>query len=231
MPPEAQTAPLANMAPTKKPNNVERAESEPKSNFFNLFSSKIESNPFDASSAMKFNPQHNYIWSVIITLLTLVGSPTNSWADAAERLDQLVNQMMAEHPELEQINTQQANDLASSVTFIDVRRAEEYAVSRLPGAVHLTSAEDIAAYAKQHPNQKLVLYCSVGRRSLDMAARLSKQNVAVTNYAGSLFAWANQSLPLENDQGATTEVHPYNWFWGMRYLLDSVEQSQAASLP
>lgn len=109
--------------------------------------------------------------------------------------------------------TKNNNDLV----IIDVRNKNEYAVSHIPGAIHMTDPKEIAAVAVQH-EKEVIVYCSVGYRSAIVAQKLQALDVHVVNLQGSIFAWANQRLPLYNSAGVTKDVHPYNQHWGQ--LLD-----------
>lgn len=114
---------------------------------------------------------------------------------------------------------QRLNDSSPDIRLIDVRRPAEYTVSRLPGAVHEPDIERIAAAAEADPGQTLVVYCSVGYRSAEVAEQLHKRGHRnVFNLRGSIFAWANRGLPLIGPDGPTQQAHPYDAHWGQ--LLD-----------
>ena len=144
-----------------------------------------------------------------------------SWDAIDRRIDR-------EFPEVTMITQDElAARLASddALQLIDVRAAEEFQVSHLPGAKHLTSAEAIAA---AHPNRDthLVVYCSVGYRSAAVAAELEQLGYRqVYNLRHSIFAWANAQQPLVNAQGPTDKAHPFNFLWG-RLLDDAYRQYQ-----
>ena len=107
---------------------------------------------------------------------------------------------------------------ADAPVLIDVRDDDEFAVSRLGGAQNIRTAEDIAAQFSDKDTE-IVVYCSVGYRSAEIAQHLMNLGYSrVSNLRHSIFAWANQGLPLVSDGGATNKVHPYNRIWGS--LLD-----------
>lgn len=111
-------------------------------------------------------------------------------------------------------------DPAADVRLIDVREPAEFAVSRLPGAIHEQDPQRIAALAEVNPGRTIVVYCSVGYRSAEVAKRLHQRGHGnVRNLRGSIFAWANRGLPLVGPDGPTDEVHPYDAHWGQ--LLDA----------
>ena len=56
-----------------------------------------------------------------------------------------------------------------------------------------------------------------------MTRFLESEGVAnVTNFAGSIFAWANDGQPLQQNGEQAATVHPYNWIWGWRYLDEAL---------
>lgn len=101
-----------------------------------------------------------------------------------------------------------------SPILVDVRSRAEFEVSHLRGAVHLEKADDIL---RRYQNYKglVVVYCSVGYRSGDVAEQLFMAGMKhVKNLKGSIFGWANKGYPVYNDKGKTTYVHPYDRYWG-----------------
>ncbi len=105
----------------------------------------------------------------------------------------------------------------ADLLLLDVREAEEYAVSHLPGAVRIdpgrTNLADFDSLAKDKP---VVLYCSVGYRSSEMAQRF--QEAGFTNVAsldGSIFQWANEDRPVYRDGAEVRQVHPFDKTWGL----------------
>ncbi len=116
------------------------------------------------------------------------------------------------------------------VLLVDVREADEYAVSRLDGALRIdpgASASDVAALiGKRAAGAEIVFYCSVGQRSSAMAQRAQSALArggahGVHNLQGGIFAWRNGKRPVVNDWGPTEYVHPYNEKWGR--LLDNAD--------
>jgi len=107
--------------------------------------------------------------------------------------------------------------------LLDARTADEYAVSHLAGADHTPEPEGartaIARARQADPARDVIVYCSIGWRSAALVDRLARDGVPnVANLEGSLFAWASRGLPLEDHEGPTLCVHPYDALWGL--LLD-----------
>lgn len=109
--------------------------------------------------------------------------------------------------------------------LIDVRPAEEYAVSHLPHAHRAKTVAEAERIIQQNSSQQserdepVVLYCSVGYRSARLAKALQSAGYEVINLEGSIFEWANEGREMVSDYGPTQQVHPYNRVWG--WLLKS----------
>ena len=100
--------------------------------------------------------------------------------------------------------------------LLDTREREEYEVSHLEGAVAAPSRKEaLEALEGIHPARPVVLYCSVGYRSSEMAGYLQKRGFdKVYNLEGSIFAWANEGRPIYRGGERVHEVHPYDRVWG-----------------
>ena len=158
---------------------------------------------------------------IALTSLRLPAAPEESisWADVFEWLTR-------EWPEVPQMSTAElarrmADDGDSRPLLIDVRTRREYEVSHLPGAVWAETSRQIQDVLDRHSNHHvIVLYCSVGVRSSNAAARLIQSGrTNVFGLQGSIFKWANERRPVIRDGKAVDVVHPYDERWGT--LLDS----------
>ncbi|MCY3770410.1 MAG: rhodanese-like domain-containing protein [Gemmatimonadetes bacterium] len=100
--------------------------------------------------------------------------------------------------------------------LLDVRDREEYEVSHLRDAVPAPSREEaLKAVEGSSTDRPVVLYCSVGYRSSEMAEFLAKQGFRkVYNLEGSIFAWANEGRPVFRGDEQVQTVHPYDRIWG-----------------
>lgn len=112
--------------------------------------------------------------------------------------------------------------------LLDVRTAEEFAVSHLPGARRIEPGSDPAeTLAGVEKETAMVTYCAVGYRSGEMVRRLQALGFAnVRNLDGSIFAWANEGRPLVREGRPVSQVHPYGGFW-TRFL----DEDRRAPLP
>ena len=100
--------------------------------------------------------------------------------------------------------------------LLDVREADEYAVSHLPGARRVDPDTDDFGFLDAVPRDTpIVAYCSVGYRSSALSERLQAAGFTqVHNLEGSIFAWVNAGYPVYRDTMQVQGVHPYNRLWG-----------------
>ncbi len=106
------------------------------------------------------------------------------------------------------------------VLLLDVRSAEEFAVSHLPGALLADTVEaQRAAIARVPAEVPVVLYCSVGWRSAVAIESLKLPARRLLNLRGSIFAWANEGRALTDGTHEVFVVHPFDRTWGQ--LLDT----------
>lgn len=108
-------------------------------------------------------------------------------------------------------------DNMKDIVFVDSREHEEYNVSHIKNAVwvgyqdfNLSRLKDVAK------NKKIVVYCSVGKRSEDITKQLMEAGYRdVYNLYGGIFEWVNENKPVYNSEGKTTKVHAYSKTWGI----------------
>jgi len=150
---------------------------------------------------------------------------------AAKRLVKLQQEIAADYAEVSHISVATLKTDYPDALVVDVRAASEFKRSHLPGALHAPTPAQVDELRRRYPERDLVLYCTVGVRSSIAARDLLAREQAradsksaervpgrVMNLAGSIFAWANQGEPLVNASGPTHDVHPFNAWWGFRYL-------------
>lgn len=99
--------------------------------------------------------------------------------------------------------------------LVDARAAAEFAVSHLSGAQRAETVDQVKALLPRTPPPPIVLYCSVGYRSSDLATKLLRAGVTnVYNLEGSIFTWVNEGRPVVRGTQRVREVHPYDEQWG-----------------
>lgn len=151
----------------------------------------------------------------------LTGSAVVGFDPQTDGLDGIKTLVRKRFPEVRQLNT---GELAAWLAdtnrlpplILDVREEKEFAVSHLQGARRVRPDERAEALkALVATNRPLVVYCSVGYRSSELAKRLMNAGMTnVFNLEGSIFQWANEGRPLFNDEGPAHKVHPYSERWG-----------------
>ena len=104
-------------------------------------------------------------------------------------------------------------DEQREVHLLDARAPAEFRVSQLRGATRIDpDAPDLEAAPRCGT---IVVYCSVGWRSGDIANQLSAAGRAdVYNLDGGIFRWANEDRPVYRGARRVREVHPYDETWG-----------------
>ena len=112
-----------------------------------------------------------------------------------------------------------------NLLLFDVREPEEYAVSHLQDARPAPSKDEVLKELQGVPaDQRIVLYCSVGHRSSELAQFLMKKGYTeIYNLEGSIFAWANEGRPIYRGNERVKVVHPYDRTWG-RLLKKSLRK-------
>ena len=101
--------------------------------------------------------------------------------------------------------------------LLDARSPQEYAISQIKDALPaFTEAMALKALAGGDKARPVVVYCSVGYRSAELARKLIARGYSnVANLEGSLFAWANEGRPIYAGTRPAERVHPYNAQWGV----------------
>ena len=137
----------------------------------------------------------------------------------------------------------------SKPLLIDARSGEEYALSHLQAAKSAIPLQNLCknAHCRDVPwnvstknfgetdnsafeekillDTPIVVYCSIGYRSADVANSLLKAGYShVFNLSGGIFQWVNEERPVFQDtqlqknqlqnSRLVKSVHPYNKLWG-----------------
>ncbi|NVK07466.1 MAG: rhodanese-like domain-containing protein [Tenacibaculum sp.] len=105
------------------------------------------------------------------------------------------------------------------VILLDAREPKEFEVSHLKNAMcvgyDFFNLEDTLVKLPKNKNTKIVVYCSLGIRSEDIAEKLQKEGFTnIFNLYGGIFEWKNQGNITVNLQNNPTEkVHAFNKEW------------------
>jgi rhodanese-related sulfurtransferase len=124
-------------------------------------------------------------------------------------------------PEVSQVPTDsllswQSRTQGVSPVLLDVREPVEFSVSHIKGAKSAsTKWEALNLLKDMRKDTLVVLYCSVGYRSSELAKKLEAGGFTnVHNLEGSIFEWANRGFPLYRDDERVNVVHPFDEKWG-----------------
>ncbi len=106
------------------------------------------------------------------------------------------------------------------VLLMDAREREEFEVSRIPHAQFVGYSQfNVREVLQQFPDksQPIVVYCSLGVRSENIALQLKKAGYTkVYNLYGGIFEWKNEGFDVVDVEGNPTEkVHAYSKKWGV----------------
>ena len=105
------------------------------------------------------------------------------------------------------------------VILLDAREPKEFEVSHLKNAMcvgyDFFNLENTLVKLPKNKNTKIVVYCSLGIRSEDIAEKLQKEGFTnIFNLYGGIFEWKNQGNITVNLQNNPTEkVHAFNKEW------------------
>ena len=141
---------------------------------------------------------------------------------AWKRALRLVREAFPQVPRMttERLAAMRADDSTQDIILLDARSESEFNVSHLHGAALASNTRmALNVLEANKPEGLVVVYCSVGYRSSQLASELRRRGFEnVVNLEGSLFRWANEGRPLYRGDKRVHEAHPYDEEWGR--LLD-----------
>ncbi len=111
--------------------------------------------------------------------------------------------------------------MTSNVTVLDARELKEYKTSHIKNAIHVGydhfNIENTVRKLSSKKDSPIVVYCSLGIRSEDVAEQLkAKGYTQVYNLYGGIFEWKNENGQVYNIKNQPTEkVHTFNKDWSV----------------
>ena len=116
------------------------------------------------------------------------------------------------------ITVEALNSIKSSVIILDAREEKEFNISHLNNAIHVgynLFNLDSIKHKLPHKKSTIVVYCSLGIRSEDIAEQLKKAGYEhVKNLYGGIFEWKNNNLPIYNLENKETDsIHIFSEMW------------------
>lgn len=120
--------------------------------------------------------------------------------------------------EIPYISVQELAMPKTNAVIFDARELEEYEVSHLKNAIAVGYENFDLKQAESYLSDKqqtIVVYCSLGIRSENIAIKLQKAGYAnVYNLYGGIFEWTNKEFPIFNSEEKQTEnVHIFSKPW------------------
>ena len=105
--------------------------------------------------------------------------------------------------------------------LLDIREIDEYKVSHIKNANYAGYNDfSIDQFESINKDTTIVVYCSVGYRSSEVAQKLIEAGFKdVRNLYGGIFQWINQEREIVKDSVITDSLHTYNKKWG-RYITN-----------
>ena len=106
----------------------------------------------------------------------------------------------------------------TNAIILDAREIKEYNVSHLKNAINVGYDDfQIDSVQKKLLNKdtQIVVYCSLGIRSEEVAEKLKKAGYTnVFNLYGGIFEWKNNNFTLyDSEEKVTENVHTFNAAW------------------
>lgn len=116
------------------------------------------------------------------------------------------------------IYVDQLANTKSEPLLLDTREQKEYNTSHLKNAVYVGyDFFNLDSLTPQIPNKnsEIVVYCSLGIRSEDIAEKLKKAGYKnVKNLYGGIFEWKNNNFPVYNsNEKETDSIHTFSKAW------------------
>lgn len=101
---------------------------------------------------------------------------------------------------INEVNTMEATRMMNDeALLLDVREDNEWAVGRLPNAMHIRLGElsKRVSELEKYKDKPIVVYCRSGHRSARACALLKRSGFSnPNNLAGGIVAWEQANLPI-----------------------------------
>lgn len=159
-----------------------------------------------------------------ITMIAVLSHAANAKISPLTVIDQ---ELRTNFPDVESIKASELQTVLGGKerpVILDVREPEEFAVSHIQGAVRIDPDAELndvlLAIGTNLKGRPVIVYCSVGVRSTQLAERVHKGlkfrgASRVANLSEGIFGWHNAKRSLVRDTQASAYVHPYDALWGL----------------
>ncbi len=151
---------------------------------------------------------------VLFFILFLISTVTFSQSNLSELLKKYNKESVP------YITVENLKKIAKNVILLDAREQKEFSVSHLKGAQFVGYEKfNLKKTINSLPSKdaKIVVYCSLGVRSEDIAEKLKKAGYTnVSNLYGGIFEWKNNDCKVYDSKEKETEkVHAFSKEWSV----------------
>ena len=149
-----------------------------------------------------------------IFLIICIGISVSGFAQ--KKLSKLLKQQNTES--IPYISVEAVQNESEDIILLDSREEKEFKTSHLKNAIYVGydffNLDSVKSKLK-NKNSKIVVYCSLGVRSEDVAEKLKKAGYSnVYNLYGGIFEWKNNDLEVLNlNEKPTDSIHIYSKAW------------------
>ncbi|MDB4273842.1 rhodanese-like domain-containing protein [Algibacter sp.] len=149
-----------------------------------------------------------------IFLIICIGISVSGFAQ--KKLSKLLKQQNTES--IPYISVEAVQNESEDIILLDSREEKEFKTSHLKNAIYVGydffNLDSVKSKLK-NKNSKIVVYCSLGVRSEDVAEKLKKAGYSnVYNLYGGIFEWKNNDLEvLNSNEKPTDSIHTYSKAW------------------
>jgi adenylyltransferase/sulfurtransferase len=100
-------------------------------------------------------------------------------------------------PEISATELKQRLDNGEDIQIIDVREANELAVAKMPGTIHIPLGQVVNRMSEIDPSRETVVHCKMGGRSARAIDALKRAGFTgnLINLHGGITAWSNEVDP------------------------------------
>jgi rhodanese-related sulfurtransferase len=157
-------------------------------------------------------------FSLLLVLFSCVGFSQDGISDVLKKYNS---------ESIPYISVQELALAKTAVILLDAREISEYNVSHIQDAIYVGYDDfDPTTVAKNitDKSSKIVVYCSLGVRSEDIAEDLKKEGFTnIYNLFGGIFEWKNKDFTVyNNDEEPTENVHAFSAAWS-QWLLKGIK--------
>lgn len=170
----------------------------------------------EALESQHFRPQRSWVWALSAFLCCWPiscseATPSVSQASKREAIEEMIARFPAKILAAPTLRPEALLQQDPAPLMVDVRSAEERAVSQIPNAISL---DDYLRPGAER--QAAVLYCTIGYRSAKTALELKAKGLEVRNLRGGILAWLLAGGNLVGPDGQPSfKVHVYGSKWNL----------------